>query len=495
MLDTLPVFLSTRATVVLQNCDKEEGSKNMMKQSLWAISPLDGRYFTKLTFLGRYLSEGALITSRLDVEIKWLKFLLEKSLAGDISFPHSFSNEDLKRVCSLENSFSEADILRVKELEKETNHDVKACEYLLKEKLQALGANNFLLSLIHFACTSEDINNLAYGLMLKKLLQEKLISSSHELIKKLAQMAGKYSELAMLSRTHGQAASPTSLGKELAIFANRLLRISKKLTEIKLSGKLNGACGNFNAHKISLPEVHWPSLAKEFVEKELKLKYNPLSTQVEGYDEVAHFCQVLSSYNTASIDLCRDLWSYISSAYFKLALKENEVGSSVMPHKVNPIDFENAEGNFALSSALARFFAEKLPVSRLQRDLSDSTVLRSLGSMFGYHFLAQMSLLKGLEKLAVCPENLAKDLESSWEVLAEAYQTVMRSYGVNDAYERLKKITRGQNITKELLHKSLDACEELPVHVKQVLKTLRPQDYLGYAPQLAKEFSSYGIVE
>ena len=448
---------------------------------LSAISPLDGRYSSKLQGLGDFVSEAALINTRLRVEIEWLLHLADCSELGFDLEPSVF--ERLKVLCGQDVSS------RVKALEVTTNHDVKAVEYFLRGQLEEVGASRQTLAHIHFACTSEDINNLSYALMLRDVRDERLLPLLDELLGWLGGQAGQEADTAMLSRTHGQSATPTTLGKELAVFGGRLARQRNLFAGLALQGKANGAVGNYNAHLAAYPEVDWPAVSESFVGERLGLEWNPLTTQIENHDSIAEFCHFIVRLSRILLGLARDMWTYISLGYFKQQLRSGEVGSSTMPHKVNPIDFENAEGNFGLAAAMAAHLAEKLLVSRMQRDLSDSTVLRSLGSVCGYLELASRSLLKGFGKVGVDRNKLAADLDGAFEVLAEPVQTVMRRYGVADAYEQLKGVTRGKAIAKGDLEGLIQNCGDLPADVRQRLLDLTPQDYIGIAPQLARGFS------
>lgn len=454
--------------------------------ALTAVSPLDGRYASKLQGLGYYCSEAALVRYRLRVEAQWLLHLAgERHIGTELKLPP-------KVHAVLETWAKEPPIeapLAVKQVEKRTNHDVKAVEYVLRDALADAGASKAVLAYVHFACTSEDINNLAYALMLSEVRRMRLLPLIDQLLKALAGMAKQHAALPMLARTHGQPASPTTLGKELAVFGHRLLRLRSQLAELTLDGKINGAVGNFNAHFVAWPEVDWPSLAAGFVEQRLGLSYNPLTTQIENHDGVVSLAQTLEHLNAVLIGLVRDVWSYISIGYFRQRKVDNEVGSSTMPHKVNPIDFENAEGNLGLANALAAHFAGKLPISRWQRDLSDSTVLRSLGSLFGYCELAWRSILVGLSKLEAAPEVLARDLAANPEVLGEAVQTVMRRHGIDDAYERLKALTRGRETQHSEIQGLIERTDELPAAVKASLKSLTADKYTGIAERLALEFA------
>ena len=451
------------------------------RHALSAISPLDGRYSNKLRGLGDFVSEAALINTRLRVEIEWLLHL-DSYAALDLNLEPA-ALERLQALCGLDAAKP------IKELEATTNHDVKAVEYYLKSQLEEVGASERTLSFIHFACTSEDINNLSYGLMLRDVRDERLLPLLDEVLEWLGRQAGQEADTAMLSRTHGQSATPTTLGKELAVFGGRLVRQRNRFAELALQGKANGAVGNYNAHYAAYPEVDWPAISESFVSERLGLEWNPLTTQIENHDSIAEFCHHVVRLSRISLGLAQDMWTYIGFGYFKQQLRAGEVGSSTMPHKVNPIDFENAEGNFGLAAAMAAHLAEKLLVSRMQRDLSDSTVLRSLGSMCGYLELAMNSLLKGFAKVVVDPGKVSADLSTAFEILAEPVQTVMRRYGVANAYEQLKTVTRGKEISKSDLDDLIQSCQELPDDVRSRLLALTPNDYIGIAPQLARGFS------
>lgn len=449
--------------------------------TLTAVSPLDGRYADKTAALRDIFSEYGLIKYRYRVELRWLQTLANEQGIGELQ---SLSADGQNFIDRLYADFSPTTAQAIKVIEKTTNHDVKAVEYQLKKDLAAHPELAEKIEFVHFACTSEDINNLSYALMLKDG-RDWLGDRLNNIAEKLAQLAHAEAATAILSRTHGQAASPTTLGKEIANVHYRLSRQIRQLETQEMLGKINGAVGNFNAHHISYPNIDWPQLAQHFVENTLGLSYNPLTTQIEPHDYIAELMHNLLRANTILLDLCRDIWTYISQHYFKQKMIAGEVGSSTMPHKINPIDFENAEGNFGLANALAEHLAAKLPVSRLQRDLSDSTVLRSLGSVFAYTAIALASLEKGLGKLEVNRERIAADLAANPEVLGEAIQTVMRRYGIEEPYEKLKALTRGQDITPETLAVFVQNLE-LPEAVKAELSRLSPADYIGIAPQLAR---------
>ena len=457
-----------------------------MSDALTALSPLDGRYAGKVDALRPIFSEYGLIKARVKVEVEWLL-----ALAADPGIVElkPFSDAASARLRALADGFSVEDAARVKAIEATTNHDVKAVEYFIKERLQD-DASELVqelgpaLEFVHFACTSEDINNLSYALMLNEARLSVLLPKLDALIEKLRAMAHEHAALPMLSRTHGQTASPTTVGKELANVVARLQRQGEVLAGLPMPGKINGAVGNYNAHVASYPDIDWPAFSRHFVES-LGLDWQPYTTQIEPHDGVAELCDVSRRIDTIAIDLCRDIWGYISQGYFKQAVKAGEVGSSTMPHKVNPIDFENAEGNFGIASALFEHFAIKLPVSRWQRDLTDSTVLRALGTAFGHMLIGFDALQRGLNKLSVNPERLAADLDASWEVLAEAVQTVMRRHGLPNPYEQLKVLTRGQGITEASMRAFIEGLD-LPADAKQRLLAMTPGRYTGLAEQLAR---------
>ncbi len=453
----------------------------MSLTTLNALSPLDGRYQTKLDALRPYFSEYALIKHRAWVEIEWLKAL---SAAPELAEIATFSVATVKELDAAIANFSEADAAEVKTIEARTNHDVKALEYWLKAKFDSNVEVKKASEFIHFACTSEDINNLSHALMLKTARDAVMLPFLADLIARLSELSHQLAAQPMLSRTHGQTASPTTMGKELANVVYRLQRQQKQLINNDILGKINGAVGNFNAHLSAYPSFDWESFAKTFVES-LGLVYNPMTIQIEPHDYMAELYDCLSRINTILIDLNRDIWGYVSVGYFKQKLKEGEVGSSTMPHKVNPIDFENSEGNLGLANAVLRHMAEKLPISRWQRDLTDSTVLRNMGVAFGYTLLGYDSCLRGLNKLEINPEKLALDLDASWEVLAEPIQTVMRRYGIQNPYEQLKELTRGKGgINKASLHTFISDLE-IPSEAKQALLDMTPASYIGKATELA----------
>jgi len=451
--------------------------------ALTALSPLDGRYGSKTAPLRDFFSEYALIKYRVIVEIEWLKALAAEPAIAEVP---AFSNEAIALLDGIADHFSVADAERVKTIEATTNHDVKAVEYFLKEKTQSNAEIAAVSEFIHFACTSEDINNLSHALMLKGARDAVLLPALEKVITRLTDLAHDLADLPMLSRTHGQPASPTTVGKELANVVYRLRRNYIAISDIDLMGKINGAVGNYNAHLSAYPELDWEHFAREFV-MHLGLTFNPYTIQIEPHDAMAELYDAIARTNTILIDFNRDIWGYISVGYFKQKVKAGEVGSSTMPHKVNPIDFENSEGNLGLANAVLRHLAEKLPVSRWQRDLTDSTVLRNMGVGFGYSLLAYESCLRGLSKLEANPAALAADLDANWEVLAEPIQTVMRRYGVANPYEQLKELTRGKaGMTRETLHAFIDGLA-IPDAAKARLKTLTPGTYTGVAAELARQ--------
>ena len=454
----------------------------MSLSTLNALSPLDGRYQTKLDALRPYFSEYALIKHRAWVEVEWLKALAAASELTEIA---AFSPATIKELDAAIANFSESDAAQVKAIEARTNHDVKALEYWLKDKFAANSKVNKASEFIHFACTSEDINNLSHGLMLKTARDEVMLPFLANLMTRLSELATQLADQPMLSRTHGQTASPSTMGKELANVLYRLQRQEKQLKNNEILGKINGAVGNFNAHLAAYPDFDWEQFAERFV-RSLGLTYNPMTIQIEPHDYMAELYDSFARINTILIDLNRDIWGYISVGYFKQKVKAGEIGSSTMPHKVNPIDFENSEGNLGMANALLRHMAEKLPISRWQRDLTDSTVLRNMGVAFGYTLLAYDACLRGLNKLEINPEKLAQDLDASWEVLAEPIQTVMRRYGIANPYEQLKELTRGKGgINQASLHAFINDLA-IPAEAKQDLLAMTPASYIGKAVVLAK---------
>jgi adenylosuccinate lyase len=454
----------------------------MNDATLLALSPLDGRYAAKVDALRPVFSEHGLIHARVRVELEWLLALAAEPGIAELA---PFDAAAAARLRALAEGFSPADSARVKEIERTTNHDVKAVEYFIKERLQGDATLAPALEFVHFACTSEDINNLSYALMLRDARDAVVLTELDAVIDTLRGMAREHAALPMLSRTHGQTASPTTVGKELANVVARLQRQREVLVALPLPGKINGAVGNYNAHVVAYPEVDWPAFSRRFVEG-LGLAWQPYTTQIEPHDGIAELSDAMKRIDTILVDLCRDVWGYISLGYFRQAVKAGEVGSSTMPHKVNPIDFENAEGNFGIANALFEHFAAKLPVSRWQRDLTDSTVLRALGTAFGHALVGFASLRKGLGKLSVNPDRLAADLDGAWEVLAEAVQTVMRRHGLPNPYEQLKALTRGQGITAASMRGFIEGLD-LPADAKQRLLAMTPADYTGLAARLARE--------
>ena len=452
----------------------------MELSELTAISSVDGRYAARTRPLRAYCSEYGLISRRVIVEIRWFETLAAHPGIEELS-P---LNEDEKSFLDrLIDDFDVQEAERVKAIESVTNHDVKAIEYYLKEQFAEMPELAARAEFLHFACTSEDINNLSYALMLRDVQNEVMRAEFARVDKALADLTASHADLPMLSRTHGQTASPTTLGKELANSLFRLRRQSKQMAEQEFLGKINGAVGNFNAHLSAYPEIDWPALTRQFVES-LGLSWNPYTTQIEPHDWMAELFQNLSRYNTVLIDLCRDIWAYISIGYFRQKTIEGEVGSSTMPHKVNPIDFENAEGNLGVANSLLDHLAGKLPVSRWQRDLTDSTVLRVIGTAYGHCLVATSSLLKGLAKLEVNKDRLSEDLEANYEVLAEPIQTVMRRYGIENPYEQLKSLTRGKRITPEDLAAFIRRLD-IPEEARKTLLELTPAGYTGNAAEMA----------
>ncbi len=454
-----------------------------MNEALNAVSPLDGRYAKHIDPLRPIFSEYGLIKKRVHIEIEWLVAL---SLDPELKEIPRFNQTTQKKLKTAAHKFSLKDAQAVKTIEQTTNHDVKAIEYWLKKTFKNDKSVMKVSEFIHFACTSEDINNLAYALMLKEGIENVILPKIEAIKNDLKGFAKQYADVALLARTHGQTASPTTLGKEFANVAYRLERQIKSLKTQPILGKINGAVGNFNAHLIAYPKKDWNKFSQKFI-KALGLSYNEYTTQIEPHDFAAEIFNNLSLINTILIDLNRDIWSYISIGYFKQRMKKNEVGSSTMPHKVNPIDFENSEGNLGLANAILRHLSEKLPISRWQRDLTDSTVLRNIGVAFGYSLIAYQSLGRGLGKLQVNQVRINEDLDNAWEVLAEPIQTIMRKRGIVNPYEKLKELTRGnQNIDRVSLHQFINTLE-LPMQDKKTLLNLSPQSYIGLAAKLAKK--------
>ena len=455
--------------------------------TLTALSPIDGRYASKVDSLRPYLSEFGLIHARVTVEVRWLQTLANHA---DIHEIQPFSAATNERLDAIVANFSEADAMRIKDIERTTNHDVKAVEYFLKEKIADIDALKDAGEFIHFACTSEDINNLSHALMLKSG-RDVLAQSMQKIIDEIAALAETHADQPMLSRTHGQTASPTTLGKEMANVAYRLHRQLKQFNNVELLGKINGAVGNYNAHLSAYPQIDWAKNAENFVTS-LGLTFNPYTTQIEPHDYIAELFDALRRYNTILIDFNRDVWTYISLGYFKQKLKDGEVGSSTMPHKVNPIDFENSEGNLGIANAMLAHLGEKLPISRMQRDLTDSTVLRNMGVGFAQSLIAFDACLKGIGKLELNANRLNEDLELAQEVLAEPIQTVMRRYNIEKPYEKLKALTRGQAMTREMMVNFVNGDElaAVPEAERQRLADLTPATYTGNAAQQAKNLKN-----
>ncbi len=449
--------------------------------SLTAVSPVDGRYGRKTENLRPIFSEYGLIRHRVLVEVRWLQALAAHPGIPEVSALSDHANGILDGIVE---KFSEEDAQRVKNIERTTNHDVKAVEYFLKEKIAGNEELETIGEFIHFACTSEDINNLAYALMLREARGQIVLPQLDEVIQSITGLAHRTAELPMLSRTHGQPASPTTLGKEMANVVHRLRRQRDQVAAVRLMGKINGAVGNYNAHLAAYPDLDWPAFAQQFV-TDLGLDWNSYTIQIEPHDYIAELFDAIARFNVVLIDFARDVWGYISLGYFKQKTVAGEVGSSTMPHKVNPIDFENAEGNFGLANAIFDHLAMKLPISRWQRDLTDSTVLRNLGVGVAHSVIASDSLLRGISKLEANPVRLQEDLDATWEVLAEAVQTVMRRYGVEQPYEKLKELTRGKGISAESLQAFI-AGLDIPEEAKQRLAAMTPAGYIGNATEQAK---------
>ncbi|MBT8118532.1 MAG: adenylosuccinate lyase [Gammaproteobacteria bacterium] len=453
----------------------------MELNELTAISPVDGRYASKTAALRDLFSEYGLIKHRVLVEVRWFQAL---AASADISEVPHLDEAASALLNGIVENFSLSDAERVKTIERTTNHDVKAVEYFLKEKIQGNAMLEASNEFLHFACTSEDINNLSHGLMLKAGRDEVLLPAMDEVIDTLSKQAQEYASQPMLSRTHGQTASPTTVGKELANVVYRLRKQREQVANIEIVGKANGAVGNYNAHISAYPEIDWPAFSQQFIES-IGLKMNPFTIQIEPHDYMAELFDAISRFNTILIDLSRDIWSYISNAYFKQKTVAGEIGSSTMPHKVNPIDFENAEGNLGIANALFSHLSLKLPVSRWQRDLTDSTVLRNLGVGFAHSLISYQSLLKGLNKLEVNAAAIEADLDNSWEVLAEPIQTVMRRYGIENPYEKLKELTRGKAITQQAFQEFIQSLD-IPQEAREKLLALTPMNYIGNAVEQTK---------
>ena len=453
----------------------------MNLSSLTAISPIDGRYGSKTSSLREIFSEYGLIKARVTVEIRWLQKLAAHPGIEEVP---SLSDEANALLDSIVDNFGEADAQAIKDIEKTTNHDVKAVEYFIKDRIAGNAELHAVSEFVHFACTSEDINNTSHGLMLKEGREKVLLPTVTKIHDGIAAMAEHFADVPMLSRTHGQTASPTTVGKELANVAYRLRRQIEQINAVELLGKINGAVGNYNAHLSAYPTIDWEQNAREFVE-ELGLAWNPYTTQIEPHDCIAELFDAIARLNTILIDFDRDIWGYISLGYFKQKTVAGEVGSSTMPHKVNPIDFENSEGNLGIANAVFTHLAQKLPISRWQRDLTDSTVLRNMGVGFGYSQIAYEATLKGMGKLEINAQRLADDLDNAWEVLAEPVQTVMRRYNIEKPYEKLKELTRGQGITREKMQQFIETLD-IPESAKQGLRDMTPATYIGNAVEQAK---------
>lgn len=449
--------------------------------ALTAISPVDGRYAGKTEALRPFFSEYGLLRARVEVELRWLHLLGNNAEIKEVP---KLSAEAESFINDMIANFSVDDAARIKEIERTTNHDVKAVEYFIKQKFEDNDELDAVSEFVHFACTSEDINNTAYGIMLKNAREQVILPEMDTVIAAIRKLAQQHVDTPMMSRTHGQPASPTTLGKELANVVQRLELQRTHVAAVLLYGKMNGAVGNYNAHYAAYPEVDWPMMAHAFVTG-LGLRWNQYTTQIEPHDYVAELFQAMIRFNTVLIDFCRDVWSYISIGYFKQKTVKGEIGSSTMPHKVNPIDFENAEGNLGIANAVFDHLALKLPISRWQRDLTDSTVLRNLGVGFAHSVLSYSSALKGISKLEPAPEVMAADLDANWELLAEPIQTVMRRYGIENPYEKLKELTRGQRVNREIMQDFIDGLD-LPEEAKASLKAMTPATYLGNAAEQAR---------
>jgi adenylosuccinate lyase len=454
----------------------------MSLTSLTALSPVDGRYASRCADLREIFSEAGLIRARVRVEVAWLNVLASSRALPELN---GLTADDLKAATAIADRFSDEDAQAVKAIEQETNHDVKAVEYLIKGKLGDHPAWKSRLEFVHFACTSEDINNLAYAMMCRDARATVLLPHLNHLLTALRAMAHAHADDAMMARTHGQAATPTTLGKEVAVFVHRLRGACDQFASVRILGKANGAVGNFNAHLAAYPDVDWAHLGRHLVES-LGIEWNPYTTQIEPHDWVAQYCDALARCNTILTDLCRDFWGYVSLGYFRQKVVAGEVGSSTMPHKVNPIDFENGEGNFGVANALLRFMSEKLPISRWQRDLTDSTIQRNLGVALAHSDVAVQSVSRGLARLEIDRDRLAEDLAANWELLAEPVQTVMRRYAVPDAYEQLKALTRGRRIDAKSIAAFVDGLP-IPADEKKRLKAMTPAGYIGLAARLARE--------
>ncbi len=457
---------------------------NNISSKYLAICPLDGRYSEIGEALAPYFSEYALVKNRVWVEVNWLVFLLENLKESEIL--NKFPKKRLTEILDISESFSEKDFMRVKEIEKVTNHDVKAVEIFVGEKLKEKEMGE-LVSYVHIGCTSEDINNTAYANMIKNGLAKVWIPEANNLINILTDFAKKFAGIPMLAHTHGQPATPTTVGKEFKIYVHRLKNSLNDVIEIKETAKFNGATGNYSAISVAFPNENWEELSKKFIEEKLQLTFNPLTTQIEGHDNMCHIFDGIRHFNNVMLDLVRDMWLYISKNYFKQIVIKNEVGSSTMPHKVNPIKFENSEANIDISNNILVGLSNKLPVSRMQRDLSDSSSQRNIGMGIGYSLQAIKQAISGLKRVEVNEEEISKALESNWEVLAEPIQTVLRKYGIPDAYDRLKELTRGKRISKEDIKDFINSLDVITNEDKENLLKLTPENYIGYAEKLAKK--------
>ncbi|QBQ62863.1 adenylosuccinate lyase [Actinobacillus indolicus] len=455
----------------------------MQLNALTALSPIDGRYQDKAAALRPIFSEFGLLKFRVTVEVRWLQKLASHAQINEVPAFSEKANDYLDQIVK---NFSIEDAERIKTIERTTNHDVKAVEYFLKEKCEALPELQKINEFIHFACTSEDINNTSHALMLKTARQEVLLPEWKKVIDAVVELANRYKDIPLLSRTHGQPASPTTIGKEMANVAYRLKRQYKQLENLEILAKINGAVGNYNAHLSAYPDVDWHTFSQEFVTESLGVTWNPYTTQIEPHDYIAEFFDCVARFNTIVIDFDRDMWGYIALNHFKQRTIAGEIGSSTMPHKVNPIDFENSEGNLGLANAVMNHLGQKLPISRWQRDLTDSTVLRNLGVGLGYALIAYASTLKGISKLEVNEQHLREELDQNWEVLAEPIQTVMRRYGIEKPYEKLKELTRGKRVDGEAMRQFIDGLA-LPQAEKDRLKQMTPASYIGYAVELVEK--------
>ena len=455
----------------------------MELNALTALSPIDGRYQDKAVALRPIFSEFGLLKYRVTVEVRWLQKLAAHIQIQEVPALSAEANNYLDSIVA---NFSVEDANRIKTIERTTNHDVKAVEYFLKEKCEALPELYKINEFIHFACTSEDINNTSHALMLKTAREEVLLPEWKKVIDAVVELAERYKNIPLLSRTHGQPASPTTIGKEMANVAYRLKRQYKQLENVEILAKINGAVGNYNAHLSAYPDIDWHTFSQEFIEQSLGVTWNPYTTQIEPHDYIAEFFDCVARFNTIVIDFDRDMWGYIALNHFKQRTIAGEIGSSTMPHKVNPIDFENSEGNLGLANAIMSHLGQKLPISRWQRDLTDSTVLRNLGVGLGYALIAYASSLKGISKLEVNEQHLRDELDQNWEVLAEPIQTVMRRYGIEKPYEKLKELTRGKRVTGEAMREFIDGLS-LPEAEKARLKAMTPESYIGYAVELVEK--------